>query len=454
MADNIFENELEKAKIIANPRLLSWAYPLFIAFAVWRALALLTCVAVLVLPYYKGSAGQKQYSWLFRRYYVSSGISVPYIVPNRCMVIAICELFANAIYFSLACFTYWYFSGDRGTRATLIYTVGSYLGIWLAGWALVYACLCDVQQTGARQITRILTPLIYNVVWISWPIFSLACVSYWSLTAKKAEHVVLEGNQGIMELLTISSAEWEKSHDMSKIPTIALLQQSQVLLRHYKVFFSKMQQLGTIWLILATVLAMFYICTAIYLLHLVRKLLKMHDAEKLTGHGTLATGLSMELEKEFQLLSKTCVITSIALCCEILTAIIEIHVGVNLNSGAWRTAGVIAYQIPGIFLSPVLVFQSWRIFSGRHNADESMFHKANEDLKDQYVPKLATQLLGWDTTINWDTEKVDEIHNFPGLCQLDQDALSESDHNRNSDITLGTPQGGINITQVIVTTQA
>ncbi|KAH9814493.1 hypothetical protein DFH28DRAFT_971891 [Melampsora americana] len=84
-------------------------------------------------------------------------------------------------------------------------------------------------------------------------------------------------------------------------------------------------------------------------------------------------------------------------------------------------------HIPGIAMSPSLLFQSWRILAERNAASDTSFHEAKELKKTRYVQDMASQLLGWDTTIDWGKDAVEELDTFSGLRSVNRteaDALS------------------------------
>lgn len=113
----------------AWPTFPGWALNLLIAFAVWRVLVMLSCVAVLVIPLYRGPASVKKHLWLIRKRFspegnllstwscdshiceecwitfTFSGDRMPFLVPNRCMT-TLFELVSNALYFIIACLNY------------------------------------------------------------------------------------------------------------------------------------------------------------------------------------------------------------------------------------------------------------------------------------------------------------------------------------------------------------
>lgn len=109
------------------------------ALAIWHGVIMISCVAILAIPYYKGPSSRKYHSWILSLHYPSRSQStsiqgtwrfrrnhrlfwlnnsylgvffilagwvpgdlVPFVVPNRSVVIAACEFFSNGMYLLLA----------------------------------------------------------------------------------------------------------------------------------------------------------------------------------------------------------------------------------------------------------------------------------------------------------------------------------------------------------------
>lgn len=52
-----------------NPRYPSWVVVTLLVIIIWRALALLICFGIMVLPFYKGIQSRKKHAWMIRKRY-------------------------------------------------------------------------------------------------------------------------------------------------------------------------------------------------------------------------------------------------------------------------------------------------------------------------------------------------------------------------------------------------
>ncbi|KAG0147438.1 hypothetical protein CROQUDRAFT_722325 [Cronartium quercuum f. sp. fusiforme G11] len=443
---NPFSTTLKSSKERLHLKLPQWLYPLLISLAVWRGLVMLSCVAIMIIPFYKGSASRKEHSWLIARRYSIQGSRIPYLVPNRSMVITLCEFFSNGMYFSLACINYLVIS----LKTYHVFSHNSYLGIWLAGWGLGYACLCNVKGSRRPKFARIFTPMVYNLVWISGSIIPIILMVYWASMTGHTAHSLENRTVFLFTLLAEAAVSWEKDHDLSKISLTTLFTEGQAILKTVEVLSWQLRQWGISWTILAIVVAFFYLFTAQYLLGMMKNLFLLRDTEKLTCREELGFFVWAELEKEFRFLFGSCVVICLALVCEVGAAIYQSLSSGHLDSVQWMTASAIIGHLPGIVISPCLLFQSWRIFTGRHAANEALFHEATSGYTTQELPALASQLLGWDTTVHWGHDTLLEVENFPGLRHLVENERSHID-DRISDPNSQNSPIKISITRSIVT---
>ncbi|KAG0148657.1 hypothetical protein CROQUDRAFT_654489 [Cronartium quercuum f. sp. fusiforme G11] len=447
---------------MVRPHFTTWVNPLFIGLAVWHGLVMLSCVTILAIPFYKGPSSRKQHSWMISGHYPLQSSGIPYIVPNRCMVIALCEFFSNVMYLFLAGVCYlWRSTTDSpffSQYLTLWYAIGwlfSYLGIWLAGWGLCYACLCDVQRARRQKFARVLTPIVYNTAWMSWSIVTIALMGFLASSMCRSGNSLRESSQRLISLLNEASAAWEDTKDIAEHPLSVLISQRTVILQGVNLLTWKYRQWCLVWIGLDVVLAIFYSFTAVYLLRMTRSLLVRRDIEKLACPGDLPSLIWDELKHEFRFLSRSCGIISTALGCEIGVAVYQFYYGSHLHSMKWTTASVLIVHIPGLVISPSLLFQSWRIFTERNAADDTSFHEAAMDTKIPHLPELASQLLGWQSTIHWGHLQLDNDQNFPGVCELVQQSTANGHHQHMGETAQhkGSAQINIDITRSVVTTE-
>lgn len=385
---------------------------------------MISCVAIVLIPFYKGSASREKHSWLFRRHYLSDGSSIPYIVPNRSMIISLCEFVSNGMYLTLAVISHMYFSGNHDRMEELmsvwygVAVLPSYLGISLAAWSLVYACLCDVQGSDRGRVARILTPTVYNLAWIFWSLFIILITLYLASAAGEVEVSTFELAYPLSVMLQRAVNLWNQGQTLSTSSTADLLARTDVVLAKVELLSSKFGEWGCVWIVSGIFLAIFYVFTACYLLRIVKRLLSSRGVTNLSLPG--ASMAQIELEQEFKFLSRSCLIISITLGLDIAAAFFTTLYSSHLERPIWVTAEALVCHIPGLFMSPVLLFQSWRILTGNNVAEDSEFHEATQTPQTRYVIDLPSHLLGWNTALEWSKyEPTKETENFSGLCQKD-----------------------------------
>ncbi|KAH9816030.1 hypothetical protein DFH28DRAFT_1160691 [Melampsora americana] len=436
MSSNPFEAQLHTLETIffsgGSPIILKT----LIVIAVWRALAMLSCVACVIIPFSRGSVSRERHSWIFRRHYLQGNNKIPYIVPNRSMILSICEFFSNAIskvFLKLPIGSFenlhesQYLSGHDPfslARVTTIWYgvagIPSYLGIWLAAWGLFYSCICDVKGKRRGKLARIFSPIVYNTIWMSWPILVTSFMTFWAIAVGQAEKDVMDLSKSVYNLLLDASKFWNDPKSLPNSPMGELLVKGQLVIVKVDLLASRFRLWGCVWIFLACLLAIFYVWTAFYLLGMIRSMMVMREQEKLTGPKHFTTLIVSELEKEFRWLIVSCLIISLTLILDIMAAIVFVFYSWHITSPSktWELATVIMCQIPGLVMSPAVLFPSWRILTGRNAADEARFHEAiMKNSNTEYTPDLSSLLLGWDTTINWSETESEE--NFPGLCMIE-----------------------------------
>ncbi|KAG0140048.1 hypothetical protein CROQUDRAFT_726329 [Cronartium quercuum f. sp. fusiforme G11] len=420
-ATNPFQKDYDAIKSNAFPTLPSWAYPILIIFAIWRGLVMLSCIAIFVIPLHKGRASRKKHLWLIRRRFdcqdkkkaklmsrchASGTGMIPFLVPNRCMVMAISEFVCNGLYLALACVNY---------------LVRSYVGIWVAGWALSYACLCDLRGDGRNRAARILNPLVFNFTWLTWSVLTVGVNIYWAILVRRAEYEFKGNAIRLLQSLRMDSRNWKLDQDFSEGKVLAILAQEEEVRELSILIAKRLRNWSITWIVLGVVLALFYIFTLQYLWKMARKLLVVCDSEALTCRQASPSLFWEEIRQELWFLFKSCVVISLVLFCELTVAVYQIGSSFHLESALWRTTSALVAQVPGMMMSPILLFQSWRIFSER-SLDESILKEAHQNIPN--LPGFASQLLGWTTADYWAKEVNLNIENFPGLRAIETENLS------------------------------
>ncbi|KAG0148366.1 hypothetical protein CROQUDRAFT_131903 [Cronartium quercuum f. sp. fusiforme G11] len=486
MPTNPFEGILEEARKKITPIFPAWTLDLLIASAVWRAIIILSCIAIMLIPAVKGAASRKKHYFLFRAVYPVESARIPYLVPNRCMVITFTELFSSALYLASACLNYRLYSETpmpRGTNITVWYGLAcvslfssfnysfGFEYIWAlqnldlmlawilslmlsisltCGWLpsrlvslsisvgheiseLVIAGgdenLCDPEGLQQNRSSKILTPLVYNSIWLSWCFLVTVVTFYWAILAAEGHDQLDPILLGLLSMLEQASDSWAAHQDVSRIPVAVLFQERDILLGVLNKLARSVGWWARTWFVMATGLGIFYLLVVRYLLRILRRVLVLGEADSL-ARGQLARPIWSELEQEFRFLSKSSICILICIGCQILVVIYQSLSSTHLELIHWRQGSALFSQLPGIFMAPSLLIQSWRILTERQVANESDFYHIQENFNEnKMLPVMTSQLLGWDTTMFWGREANIEIGNFPGLCPVLPDmSLSDSDH--------------------------
>ncbi|EGG09974.1 uncharacterized protein MELLADRAFT_71114 [Melampsora larici-populina 98AG31] len=147
---------------------------------------------------------------------------------------------------------------------------------------------------------------------------------------------------------------------------------------------------------------------------MLEQVLRMREADAMTVNATWSSRILRELQKEFQFLSRSSFVIVLSICAQVCEAILMIFVSRHIDSIPWRIAGTILCQFPGVFMAPALLLQSWRIFTER-STDESEFCRVPLNSVTKGIPRLSSQLLGWDITACWKEERDTDEGSFPGL---------------------------------------
>ncbi|KAH9820007.1 hypothetical protein DFH28DRAFT_885771 [Melampsora americana] len=425
-ADNPFRAALMYANRVANPKFPAWASGLLLAFVAMRAIFIITCVGIISIPVFKGSSSRRRHFFLLHRAYADGEGVIPYLVPNRCMIIVIGELFSNVLYLCEAWFTYRYYTeGDSegGFRRMWLFWLvlhevfqyfSSYLGIVLSSWGLCYACFCEVPGSKKRPGSRIMSPIFYNFIWITWAVLATIATMYWACRAIQRFSNLQDHLKLMHHVLGYSSTLWEEHHDFKMIPIRLILANSMTLFRDWRKVSSWMTWWGITWIVLGSALLVFYLFVVWVLLTMFKQVLRMREIDSMTVSVAWASPIWVELELEFRFLLRSSFIIALSIGAQIVEAIYQAMASDRLDVPSWRIASVLISQVPGMCMAPALLLQSWHIFTER-SKNESQFHRVPMDTKKEPIPQMTSQLLGWDITHYLDEEINFQVANFPGL---------------------------------------
>lgn len=419
--NNPFSYQLEVAKELMYPQFPSWALALLIVFGVMRGIIILICAAIILTPVFKGVASRKKHLFLIRRVYMEHGQQMPYIVPNRSMIIALCELVSSTLYVITAYSNYRYDSEPDYPRGPVGYVftwygiawLPAYLGIWLSTWSLIHACLSNVEGTGNKG-TRFLIPVVFNSIWKSWSLVVIGVTSFWAVRGVRIM-TLIEGNMLQAATLLKESAEsWDLNRSFAGIPIGSILElRNRLFMFQDQLKYTSWRWAGC-WISFAVVLAVCYLTTVRSLLRMLRELLRIRDSDIWIRQARPT--IWQEVDREICFLSRSSIAIALAIFSQICVSIYQCLSGAHLRHPNWRIGSAIINQLPGIFMVPAQLFQSWRIFSERSVLIEPQLHKISAKHHD--LPQATSQLLGWDTTMYWGREPYMETSNFSGLCEV------------------------------------
>lgn len=443
---NPFPIYQDLATRIVFPPIPLWCLPLLVLLALWRALMMIACISIVVIPIWRGKASRQKHLWLFRTHYPSIASrrnGVPYIVPNRGLIVAVCEFFSSGLYLMLACFNYKSFTTPAFTEKislTLWYGIAwlpSYVGIWLSGWGLCHACLCNGQQAG-KKIPNFLSPVLFNFMWSSWLLVILITHAVCATLLTQATIVTYHHFDNLQAVLKKAREEWTPDSRPNVRAMAAMLKELNGLLINCKVVEFRMGTWYIFWIVFGVVLACFYIFTAQYLVRLVRNLLQKCQTQALACRENVGTRRGgevpakevvskttthaiTELRREFRFLAAHSILITLVLICEVAVPAYQVGLSHHIASSAWRTGSAIIVMAPSTFISPALLFQSWRLLSEHNNAEESELNQALSETDDIQLPIFAAQFLHGRFSV--DAQAPDAFAALPSTSSTKQSSL-------------------------------
>ncbi|EGG06065.1 uncharacterized protein MELLADRAFT_107088 [Melampsora larici-populina 98AG31] len=388
------------------PEVPHWTFSALIFLGFWRILMMFSCVIIIILPIWRGEASRQKHFWIFRRRYLDE-YKVPYIVPNRPLVVAVCEFCSSGLYLLLAAFNYKAFSTPNFTQSIHL-TICSYIGIWLSGWSLCHACLYNCKNSRQRGYW-LFRPFAFNLMWSSWLVVVVLTNAACATLLDRACTVAYYHYNRLMAILQAASEEWTstKPYDLETLKNI--LKEENVLLDSCGTVSSRMSTWYVAWIIFGVPLALFYVFTALYLLRLVGNLLKKCQTAALSCRQNV--GPDRPGKRRFLVAHSSLI--ALVLLCEVAVPTFQLFVSWNVESSFWRTGSAIVVMTPSTFISPALLFQSWRLLTERNTADESEFNQAASMASDIQLPIFASRLLNTGESVETDPTPADTFSTLP-----------------------------------------
>ncbi|KAG0144684.1 hypothetical protein CROQUDRAFT_659619 [Cronartium quercuum f. sp. fusiforme G11] len=436
MGRNPFPALIESIRERINPRFPNYALGMLAGFVVFRVAFLITVVTILLLPIFRGHGSRKRHYFFVRRVESKEYRGMPYLVPNRCMVIVLGELLSSMMYLILACSNYrtLYSSFDlqqmilgalnfltktHTTPQPAFRWLPSYLGIWMAGWGLVHACFCHIDET-SRPVPRwVLSPRVYNFIWISWSLVVTISIGFWSVKAGRGFDLMERRILHLFKIMDRDDRLWNVNHTTTSASLRPFFTEAVALFQALDQVSSTNTTVFSIWVAVTSVLAIFYLGTTRYLRRLLQKVLVLcdPDALALAPRDCFASTIWRALEAEFRYLSRFSVYLTISIVLQIGVFVLSAWASSRYQVATVKIAIALVDQAVGIFIAPLLLVQSWRIFTESYAADEAQFGRVQVDFHNQKIPYMASQLLGWDTTEHWGDRSAVNLANFPGLTE-------------------------------------
>ncbi|KAH9820766.1 hypothetical protein DFH28DRAFT_634886 [Melampsora americana] len=436
MTSNPFRNQLEMFKEFIAPQFPTWALAALVLFGIMRGIFVLGSLAIMLIPMFKGSQSRKHHYFLVRRVYSNGDPGrFPYLVPNRCMVIVICEMISSVAYLFSAYVNYQFYSTDivlyLGRQQQwypphwyALPWIPSYLGIMLSSWGLCHSCLFDVDGKDKGKLARILTPMVYNSIWMSWTLITIGSMLYWSISLGIVFLDLQLKSNDLISLLRHAAKSWDSHHDLSRIDLRKMSNVGNSIFTGWNYMRPMIIGWSVTLIVLAGVLLCFYVFVVRLLLRMLKQVLRIRDMNFLNEASQ--DSMWAELEDEFRFLSRSYFVITVIILVQVLEVIFQIISGEHIDVSKFqhstrlnfRIGSALITQVPGIFMGPALLLQSWRIFTERFTADESDFHNVSSKSDQRSLPQMSAQLLGWNSTVCWSRESELEVTNFPGLREI------------------------------------
>ncbi|KAG0143559.1 hypothetical protein CROQUDRAFT_717119 [Cronartium quercuum f. sp. fusiforme G11] len=457
---NFMRDNLGTVKSLVNPPFPPWALALLFIFATFRAVLIAISAGIILLPAFRGPESRKRHYYLVRRVYSTEYRGMPYLVPNRSMVITLGEFCSSVFYLISVCMHYRFYTAPimpRGTALPLWYCITglpSAVGIWMAGWGLFFACFCNVPDTKKRDRNSwTLAPRLYNFLWISWVLVVVSSITAgaikvmhdWDRLEGKITRIIQEINQ--------AADLYDLYHEVSLLHMTSILAQRDAIYQALRQLTSTIDMICYFAIVFYLTLGVFYLVTISYLLRLCSNVLSLRVKEWVAPQVQSCSVVWMELEAEFKYQSRLSVGILLTIGCQICWLIYEWLVSSHWDVARIKLSLGLLDQLPGVFAAPTLLFQSWRIIGERYSADESTLGQVSADLDSNQLPHLAAKLLGWDSTEHWGIRPSIQLDAFSKLGDVNDSVSDESNFGCAPTGKTNNLVSGISIQRITATTE-
>ncbi|KAI7946175.1 hypothetical protein MJO29_012563 [Puccinia striiformis f. sp. tritici] len=401
---------------LINPKPSSGVFWGLLAFAIFKAFTILICLGVIIIPFFQGRIVSKRHLWLTRCTYIGSS-KIPYIVPNRSMVVALFELVASILFVTHICLDYLVTDHPQVTVNKIVFwnTIGglpSWLSIWLTGWSLLYMCQ-GPQHGSSKPNRRFPPPWAYNLAWISGWFLAFVWVAF------NCNNISATTGQVDLEMRNLTQIMIrEHGLPVNSPEHRKLALENKAELQHFSDYLARNRALSlrwvASWIALGIVLVLFYIFILKLLVQKIREVLRQCEAEQFTF---LNEKCDEALQAEKQLIVEKSLAPLHALRQElrllrlfsfsIMTVLLaEVFVRAcqywtitqDHSSEFFIKFSLVSVMIPSVFMSPVLLLQCWKGFTSHAPIRVSQVGSDNQQRDVRQSMEMGSMIKpGWST---------------------------------------------------------
>ncbi|POV98419.1 hypothetical protein PSTT_14427, partial [Puccinia striiformis] len=362
-----------------------------VSFAIFKAFTILICLGVIIIPFFQGRIVSKRHLWLTRCTYIGSS-KIPYIVPNRSMVVALFELVASILFVTHICLDYLIMAFYLVDRLELTLHVGP-------------------QHGSSKPNRRFPPPWAYNLAWISGWFLAFVWVAF------NCNNISATTGQVDLEMRNLTQIMIrEHGLPVNSPEHRKLALENKAELQHFSDYLARNRALSlrwvASWIALGIVLVLFYIFILKLLVQKIREVLRQCEAEQFTF---LNEKCDEALQAEKQLIVEKSLAPLHALRQElrllrlfsfsIMTVLLaEVFVRAcqywtitqDHSSEFFIKFSLVSVMIPSVFMSPVLLLQCWKGFTSHAPIRVSQVGSDNQqrDVR-QSMEMGSMRKLGW-----------------------------------------------------------
>ncbi|MBW0473172.1 hypothetical protein O181_012887 [Austropuccinia psidii MF-1] len=373
-------------------------FPVLIFFMIIKAITAFGCMALIFIPIFRKRSSSKTHWWLIRRQYLETHNDTPYLVPNRSLVVAVCELMSSLTYIMLAGMSYVRLKHQISHHQTLIiilcYGISflpTFIGLWLAGWGLLYSSHCPHKKIKS-QFTRIFSPRVFNLSWVTGSILFVIIVMQWGILLERYVRVFRQKQEDLVSFSDTAGVLFSNSTYRADELVLKELKAKETALNdEFHKLIALFEAWAACWVVLEIFLIVFYIFIFQRLVKLIRRLLRLCEAEKFvilnksdinnspkdSSEDQKSVAAISAFRKRLQFLALYIFSISLALLGEVAVAFANFYASQRLTNLALISVLSILIMLPSTFLSPILLFQAWQVISQRSVPESDEYESIN-----------------------------------------------------------------------------